>query len=112
MTISNNQPGLNCETMAAITVVVGETPTISEVIIEGLNDNNTVEVIPGVMGNFEYQLDNGPFQTSNLFNDVAPGLHTVTINDLNGCGQVTDNITVVGYPKFFLPTLPVLVCRY
>lgn len=103
LTISNNQPGLNCDTTVPITVVVGETPTISEVIVEGLNDNNTVEVIPGVMGNFEYQLDNGPFQSSNLFNDVAPGLHTVTVNDLNGCGQVTDNITVVGYPKFFTP---------
>ena len=103
LTISNNQPGISCDTTVPITVVVGETPTISEVIVEGLKDNNTVEVIPGVMGNFEYQLDNGPFQTSNLFNDVAPGLHTVTVNDLNGCGQVTDNITVVGYPKFFTP---------
>ena len=59
--------------------------------------------LPGVIGNFEYQIDNEPFQSSNIFTDVAPGLHTVTINDLNGCGLVSDTITVVGYPKFFTP---------
>ncbi|NNF18535.1 MAG: T9SS type B sorting domain-containing protein, partial [Flavobacteriaceae bacterium] len=34
---------------------------------------------------------------------VAPGIHTVTINDRKGCGQVTETITVVGYVKFFTP---------
>lgn len=103
LTISNSQSGLTCSTVASINVVVSLTPTISEVLIEGLQDSNTVEVIAGVSGDFEYQLDSGPFQASNIFTDVAPGLHTITINDLNGCGQVSDTITVVGYPKFFTP---------
>lgn len=103
LTITNNQSGVNCNVVASIEVVVSETPTISEVIIEDLQDNNTIEIVSGVMGDFEYQLDSGPFQSSNIFEDVAPGTHTVTINDLNGCGSVTDTITVVGFPKFFTP---------
>ena len=103
LTVTNNQNGLNCSASASVNVVVSETPVISDVIIEDLQNNNTVEVISGVEGSFEYQLDSGPFQSSNIFTDVAPGMHTVTIQDLNGCGTVTDTITVVGFPKFFTP---------
>jgi len=103
LTVTNTQLGLNCVNTAAITVVVGETPVIDDVIIDDLQNDNTVEVIAGLSGDFEYQLDSGPFQISNIFTNVAPGAHTVTINDRNGCGSVSDNITVVGFPKFFTP---------
>ncbi len=103
LTITNNQSGIICDAMASVEVVVSETPTIDEVIIEDLQENNIVEIVPGVAGNFEFQLDDGPFQSSNIFENVAPGTHIVTINDLNGCGSVTDTITVVGFPKFFTP---------
>lgn len=103
LTIINNQSGQTCVNTASINVVVSETPVIGDVIIEDLQNNNTVEIIPGVEGSFEYQLDTGSYQSSNLFTDVAPGLHTVTINDLNGCGSVSATITVVGFPKFFTP---------
>lgn len=103
LTITNNQSGLDCSNIVPITVVVGETPAIAEVIIEDLQADNRVEIVAGVEGNFEYQLDSGPFQASNIFTNVAPGAHTVTISDLDGCGSVSDNITVVGFPKFFTP---------
>ncbi|MGB5237024.1 MAG: T9SS type B sorting domain-containing protein [Flavobacteriaceae bacterium] len=104
LTLTNNsQPGLDCSNTVPITVVVGETPTIAEVIIDDLQTDNTVEIIAGVEGEFEYQLDSGPAQDSNIFTNVAPGAHTVTVTDLNGCGSVSDNITVVGFPKFFTP---------
>ncbi len=103
LTITNSQSGESCINTASVNVVVSETPVISDVIIEDLQNNNTVEIISGVDGDFEYQLDSRPFQASNIFTDVAPGMHTVTINDLNGCGAVTETITVVGFPKFFTP---------
>ncbi len=103
LTITNSQAGIDCINTVPITVVVGETPTIAEVIIEDLQADNTVEIVAGVDGNFEYQLDAGPFQASNIFTNVAPGAHMVTVSDLNGCGSVSDNITVVGFPKFFTP---------
>lgn len=103
LTITNSQSGLDCINTIPITVVVGETPTIAEVIIEDLQADNTIEIIAGVEGDFEYQIDSGTFQESNIFTNVAPGAHTVTVQDLNGCGSVSDNITVVGFPKFFTP---------
>jgi gliding motility-associated-like protein len=103
LTITNNQSGISCITSALITVVLSETPVITDVIIDDLENNNTVEVITDVAGSFEYQIDNQAFQNSNIFTNVPPGIHTVTINDLNGCGSVTETITVVGFPSFFTP---------
>jgi len=103
LTITNNQSGISCSTSALITVVLSETPVITDVIIDDLENNNTVEVITDVAGSFEYQIDNQAFQNSNIFTNVPPGIHTVTINDLNGCGSVTETITVVGFPSFFTP---------
>ena len=103
LTVTNNQLGLSCSSSALITVVVSETPVITDVNIDDLQNNNTVEVITDVVGSFEYQIDNEAFQTSNVFTNVSPGIHTVTINDLNGCGSVTETITVVGFPSFFTP---------
>jgi gliding motility-associated-like protein len=103
LTATNVFMGETCSTSRTVVVVVSETPRITEVLIEDISDNNTVEIITDIEGDFEYQLDNGAFQTSNIFSNVSPGLHTVTINDLNGCGAVSENITVVGFPKFFTP---------
>ena len=103
LTVTNNQLGLSCSSSVVITVVFSETPVITDVIIDDLQNNNTVEVITDVAGSFEYQIDNEAFQTSNIFTNVSPGIHTVTINDLNGCGSVTETITVVGFPSFFTP---------
>lgn len=103
LTITNNQLGISCLTSVIIAVVLSETPAITDVIIDDLQNNNTVEVITDVAGSFEYQIDNQAFQNSNIFTNVPPGVHTVTINDLNGCGSVTETITVVGFPSFFTP---------
>ncbi len=103
LTVSNNTAGLNCAASRTITVIVSETPSITEVIIDDLKPVNTIEIVTDVQGTFEYQLDTGPFQSSPIFNDVIPGMHTVTITDLLGCGSVTETIIVVGFPTFLTP---------
>jgi gliding motility-associated-like protein len=53
---------------------------------------------------YEYQLDNGPWQESNIFRKVHPGLHNITAREINGCGTTTsENFNLVGYPRFFTP---------
>jgi len=54
-------------------------------------------------GDFEYWINSEAPQNSNIFNNVAPGSHTITVNDPGGCGSYTENILVVGFPKFFTP---------
>ena len=53
---------------------------------------------------FVYRLDNDAWQDSNIFSDVPPGSHTVSVRELNGCGSTTsEEFFLVGYPRFFSP---------
>jgi len=103
LTATNDQSGLSCANSITIDVIFSKTPEITDVLIEDLQNDNQVTVITDIDSEFEYQLDDGDFQLSNTFNNVIPGQHTVTINDLKGCGSATEQIVVVGFPKFFTP---------
>lgn len=103
LTATNSQGGLSCSDSRTIVVARSVTPVITDVLIEDLQANNKVTVLTNVTENIEFQLDEGDFQTSNVFVDVLPGPHTITINDINGCGMVSEEIVVVGFQKFFTP---------
>ena len=66
------------------------------------DDHTIVATVTGG-GNYQYSLDNGPYQDSNVFTNVSVGAHTVTVIDINGCGQVSETVAVIGYKKFFTP---------
>jgi gliding motility-associated-like protein len=64
----------------------------------------TVNVLGAGSGNYEYQLDDLPFQDSNTFNNVLPGEHTLTVRDKNGhCDPAPLKAIIINYPKFFTP---------
>jgi gliding motility-associated-like protein len=54
-------------------------------------------------GNYQYQLNNGPWQLDNTFNNAPAGINTITVRDLNGCGISTGQVIVIDYPRFFTP---------
>jgi gliding motility-associated-like protein len=68
-------------------------------------DNTTITVVTDVPGNYLYQLDYGPLQSSNIFQNVNSGVHTIQVIDPNGCANpsVQNNIVIFDYPKFFTP---------
>lgn len=101
--ITNQETGIRCESTWVITIVISRTPEISDVLIEHLQNNNVVTILSDREGDFEYRLDDGGYQSEPIFEEVLPGIHEVTINDLNGCGADVETITVVGFPKFFTP---------
>lgn len=103
LTVTHTQNGLSCQNTRTVTVIVSDPPVISDIEIEDLQDENTVTVFTEEEGDWEYRLDNGNYQSSPIFTNVLPGNHTVTVNDLRGCGSVTEQIVVVGFPKFFTP---------
>ncbi len=103
LTVTNSLGALECTSIRAITVVISNPPEIAEINVSDLQENNTISVTTVAVGAYEYQLDDGAFQTSPIFTNVTPGTHQLTINDLNGCGAITENITVVGFPPFFTP---------
>jgi gliding motility-associated-like protein len=71
---------------------------------EAFSENPTITVtVVGGQGPFYYQLDDFGFQTSNVFTNVAPGLHTITVVDESLCTNLTGTATIINYPKFFTP---------
>ena len=66
--------------------------------------NQIVTVTDPIGVNYLYQLDYGPFQTSPVFENVGTGTHSITVKDINGCSELTnDNVLVINYPKYFTP---------
>ncbi len=68
-------------------------------------DNQIITVTATAPGNYLYQLDNGPFQDSPIFEYVASGTHSITVKDFYGCNtpMTVNDILVINYPKFFTP---------
>lgn len=93
----------NCETTKAFTVIESEEATINFTTTVDFADPNSITVDISGIGDYVYILDGGTPQTSNFFNNVTFGLHTVTIRDLNGCQDVSKNVVVIDYPKFVTP---------
>lgn len=82
--------------------VLGESLLIQQ--SEAFAENPTITVtVVGGQGPFFYQLDDFGFQTSNVFTNVAPGFHTITVVDDSLCTNLTGTATIINYPKFFTP---------
>ncbi|MCC6727220.1 MAG: proprotein convertase P-domain-containing protein [Saprospiraceae bacterium] len=61
-------------------------------------NNQTVTVsASGGTPPYQYKLDNGALQSSNIFNGVPNGLHTITVVDAHGCTKET-TVQVGGLP--------------
>ncbi|MBO6880393.1 T9SS type B sorting domain-containing protein [Winogradskyella sp.] len=113
-TIEVNSPGTytvrvtntdGCFKDRTITVLPSNIATVTNVNIVDASQNNTITVIVSGEGDYEYVLNdiNGPYQDSNVFEDVQPGLYTVYIRDRNNCGITEELVSVIGFPKFFTP---------
>ena len=90
----------NSATAVVGSTVIPESATISYSAFFSDEQAVTVNVVPA--GDYLYQLDNGPFQSSNYFYNIPTGVHTVTVK--NSCDQLAPiPFRIVDYPKFFTP---------
>ena len=98
-----NQTG--CSRTRSIQVTASNIATITSIDIVDLVDSNTVTINTAGPGDYEYSMDylNGLWQDSNFFSNVPGGIHEIFVNDKNGCGVVSKEITVLSIPKFFTP---------
>ncbi|MER3373352.1 MAG: T9SS type B sorting domain-containing protein [Allomuricauda sp.] len=112
LTATNSSSGdSSCETSRTVTVSMSTLPSIADVSIDvqDLRTNNIVTIITeGNATNLEYRMDDGAYQSSNVFEGVAPGNHKVYLRDIYGCGEVEDDIVVVGFLTTFSPNGDVL----
>jgi len=67
--------------------------------------NIRVDITEKGFGNYDYRLNNGSYQTSNLFHGLDFGEHTVYVRDLSGIctSEIAIQINVINYPYFFTP---------
>jgi len=86
-----------------VTVSPSEPAIISYTMTDDFSDEQSITVTAQGSGDYEYQLDNGPFQDSNIFQNVSSGTHVITVHDKNGCGTSDSQALVINYPKYFTP---------
>lgn len=89
----------------AITINSSSLIDFQWLISEPFSNQPTITILPNTAGNYLYQLDFGPQQASNIFQNVSAGFHSVQLVDLDGCAEpvIKRNILIINYPKFFTP---------
>ena len=100
---------IECPTSQIFKVLSSEIATINSVNISEQGEDIRITVDASGIGDYEYALGdiNGPYQESNVFDNVPAGSYTVYVRDKNGCGiaeeRVEQDLTLEGFPKFFTP---------
>ena len=86
------------------TVIASEPAIVSYEISEDFAESQSITVnATGTGGDYEYQIDNGSYQESPVFDNITSGLHIITVRDRNGCGLTITDAIVINYPHFFTP---------
>ena len=97
---------------AALTTTTVEVNTINflEIAVANISQpfdsNQMIAVnVNGGSGNYEYQLDEGNWQSNSIFqNIVGCEQHIVKVRDFEGCSNTAEaSINIIDYPKFFTP---------
>lgn len=94
----------SCEFTQSTEVIESSPPSlVLSLTTRAFAGSHEIEAVATGMGEYEYNIDNGPWQDSGTFINVSIGTHTITARDKNGCGLVSKSIKVIDYPLFFTP---------
>ncbi|WP_378177545.1 T9SS type B sorting domain-containing protein [Aquimarina sp. SS2-1] len=109
-TVSVTNIQTTCVSSATTTVTESYPPQPEDFEVELLSgafsDNATIQVIVSAdaIGEYEYRLDNGDWQTSPIFTRVSRGEHIIFVRDVNMCAEIELPVEfVVDYPRYFTP---------
>ena len=101
-----------CESFpVSVTVTESESATIdfNDISIVQTLDNNSILINDTNnnlgKGDYEFALDdfNGIYTDNPFFENVSAGNHVVFVKDKKGCGFVSLDVFILGFPKFFTP---------
>jgi len=79
-----------------------------------IGENSGIINVEATRGNggYEYSLNDGPFQSTGEFADLAGGAYTVTVRDRQGCSNtVSITLEEIEIPSFANDILPVIETR-
>lgn len=80
----------------------GESLIVTQTAAFDDNPIITVTVVGGD-GPFLYQMNDLPFQSSNVFYPIAAGTYTITVIDERYCTYLTTEVNIINYPHYFTP---------
>jgi gliding motility-associated-like protein len=79
---------------------------VATVISDSFEDNQIVQAfVEGGTGGYEYQLDDGPWQLDDTFENIRGcGPHVLRAREISGCSNVAkDDFFILEFPNFFTP---------
>lgn len=105
----------NCIVTKQVTVTSVAGPSLS-VLIQfqatcGTASGVIVATGTGGVAPLSYSIDGGAFQASGIFNNVAPGAHTIIAKDANGCLSAPQTVTITNSGAGAAPTDVTFVVR-
>ena len=101
---TNSTTGCISSSVSAIVTSSLPATSISAVGSYAFDQNATITATALVPNpNYQYALDYGALQFSNVFTNVNPGNHLVTVTDTNGCTNLSASVFIIGYPTYFTP---------
>lgn len=103
LSVLEEKNGVICENYKEFELVHSEAPVIEDILFSNFSDDSSIEVLASGDGVFEYSIDGTNFQISNIFPKVSGGTYNVTVRDINGCGELSQTINLLNYPRFFTP---------
>lgn len=104
VTVTKNYGSVICSSTKNFTVTLSNAPTITSIdTIDWTDTENSITVYANGLGDYEYSIDGINFQNSNIFNGLPNGNYTVTVRDKKECGEDTEQVYLLNYPKFFTP---------
>lgn len=104
VTVGNSFEGVTCQKDIEIYVVLSGLPQLQSVdYVDWTYQENVIAIQVSGSGEYVYSLDGITYQSNPVFENLAPGLYTVYVNDLLGCGTLTTEVLLLNYPKFFTP---------
>lgn len=93
----NTTSGCVSAARVAVTATVNDIPAnpVANIDCSGGFGKAILMVTSPIGTSYEYSLDGGAYQTTNIFNNVANGTHSITVkNNIGGCTATTSNIQV------------------
>lgn len=94
---------ITCVASSDFQVIPSNKAVFQDIRIEDNSASNSIEVITSGDGDYEYSLDGISYQDGSGFENVEAGFYTVFARDKKGCGISEEEVSVMGFPKFFTP---------
>ena len=89
-----------CSLIQNVQVIAAGLPQILNIEVTG---NNATVLVSGGNPPYQYALDTGNYQTSNLFTNIPRGLHTIFVKDSANCDIVSKEFLIINLINVITP---------